>query len=171
MTDYSKGKIYRLFDCDTGESYYGSTCLTLVVRLDGHRGDYQQWLKNNARYCTSYQILERNNYGIELMENYPCNSKEELRMREQFYLDTYENINDTRAYVSEEILKQEARERANAYYHEHKEEIRAKAVYNPEKRKERLEKDKNTYIECECGETIKKTCIAKHRRRKGCSKN
>jgi hypothetical protein len=45
------------------------------------------------RDCISKQIIKRNNYQEEIVEEYPCNSREELEKREGFYINNNECIN------------------------------------------------------------------------------
>ena len=97
MTDnrYQQGKIYRIVCNTTGEQYYGSTIEpTVALRLAGHKSTYKRWKNDNtAGYTTSYQIIERDNYEIILVELYPCLSVMELRMRERFFVETNDCIN------------------------------------------------------------------------------
>tara|TARA_R110000868_G_scaffold260273_3_gene518470 strand:+ start:87 stop:632 length:546 start_codon:yes stop_codon:yes gene_type:complete len=57
--------------------YYGSTISPLSKRLSGHNNDF-----NRGHYCSSQEILALGDAHIELVENYPCNSKNELDRRE-----------------------------------------------------------------------------------------
>ena len=41
MTDYSKGKIYKIIDNTNGKIYIGSTVQTLQGRLLGHKTEYK----------------------------------------------------------------------------------------------------------------------------------
>ena len=43
--------------------------------------------------CSSKEIIELGNYDICLVETYPCKSKEELHMRERFYIEQNECVN------------------------------------------------------------------------------
>ena len=92
MTDYSEGKIYKIVCNESGEVYIGSTVQNLNRRLNAHR----------YTHCSARQIINRGNYEIILLEEYPCNSDLEMRMREQYWLDEIQNINKYRAYISEE---------------------------------------------------------------------
>lgn len=77
---YEKGKIYVLVH-DGNIIYVGSTCQTLANRLAQHR----RAVKNNnlnmplLRYMNDVGI---NNVKIELYENFPCGSRDELIRRE-----------------------------------------------------------------------------------------
>lgn len=80
MPDYSKSKIYRIY-CEN-EEYIGSTIRPLSERMNGHRVSY----KNKTHALCSCKILfdkyGAENCRIELIEQYPCNTREELYKRE-----------------------------------------------------------------------------------------
>lgn len=84
MPDYSKGKIYSIRSHLTDDVYIGSTIQRLSDRLAKHKKFYKQWLITKKHYTTSYKIIEKDpeNCYIELVENYPCNNKNELCKRE-----------------------------------------------------------------------------------------
>lgn len=89
---YQRAKIYKLIG--NGLTYYGSTCEpTLARRLATHKGDYNKYINGKGRYITSFEILSTGNYDIVLVENYPCNSKDELHSRERHWIETNECIN------------------------------------------------------------------------------
>lgn len=98
------GKIYKI--SIGGMTYYGSTVKPLHVRFIRHKTSYNRWKAGHkVSNCKSFEIFDK--YGIyepkiELVENYPCYSKKELRIREQYYFDTMECINVTKAYCTEE---------------------------------------------------------------------
>ena len=93
MVNYANGKIYRLVCNITKKEYIGSTTDKLNRRLSKHRADYKKYINEKSHYISSFQILENNNYSIVLIENYPCNSKEELLQRERFFIEKTECIN------------------------------------------------------------------------------
>jgi len=87
MPDYSRARIYKIV-CDTsGEVYYGSTIQSLSMRLTGHRQDARR------DRCSSKQIIDRGNYSIVLVEEYPCENKEQLCRRERYYIENNECVN------------------------------------------------------------------------------
>ena len=83
MPDYKKGQIYRLWSPHTDKFYIGSTCSPIAKRLYEHRNDYNRFLKG-CQYKTSIELFKLgfDDVKIELIENYPCNSKTELERRE-----------------------------------------------------------------------------------------
>lgn len=82
MLDYSNGKIYCIRSNVNDEIYIGSTCQSLAVRMAGHRRDYKQFLAGKYHNVTSFNILKNDGAYIELIELFPCNTKEELNRRE-----------------------------------------------------------------------------------------
>ena len=103
MVNYQNGKIYKIKDNTNGDEYVGSTCETyLSRRLQKHLARYKYWLKHKkGRKFTSWKILSNNDYKIELIENYPCNNLKELRIREQYWIDKIDCINECRAVRNE----------------------------------------------------------------------
>ena len=96
MVDYSKGKIYKIIDNTNDKIYIGSTTQDLKARLRGHKSECKK------KDISSKLILKNNNFRIELIEDYPCNTKRELEIREQYYLDTMVCVNTKRAYMTKE---------------------------------------------------------------------
>jgi len=89
---YQDGKIYKIIDNTNGNVYYGSTMKTLNKRLSDHKYDYKRREKeNNTR--TSSKIICNGDFTMELVEDYPCESRKELEEREAYYINNYECIN------------------------------------------------------------------------------
>jgi hypothetical protein len=106
MVNYSLGKIYEIVCRITGEKYIGSTFQPrLSQRLTKH--------VSGGNTCMSKQIIDRGDYFINLIENYPCTSCEELRRREREITDKTVCINLRRAWTSNDEKKKEGREYAN----------------------------------------------------------
>ena len=85
MPDYTKGKIYRIWDANYSKCYIGSTVQPLCKRMDKHRSEYKKYLKGACRYVSIFDLFDEydvKNCRIELLENAPCHSKEELHARE-----------------------------------------------------------------------------------------
>lgn len=84
MNKYNNGKIYKIVDNTNNNVYYGSTIETLGERLSVHK-----YNKN----CRSRLIINNGDYDIILIENYPCESKEQLETRERHYIENNKCIN------------------------------------------------------------------------------
>lgn len=82
MPDYSKSKIYALRAPGTESVYIGSTCRPLSERLAEHRRHYKQWTNGDIPYISSFEMLALEDVYIELIEEYPCNTREQLCRKE-----------------------------------------------------------------------------------------
>lgn len=83
MTDYSEGKIYKLTNIITNEKYIGSTINSLKERKRQHlhvskRQQTRKIYANIANYG-------KDNFKIELIENWPCDNKIQLNKREGYH--------------------------------------------------------------------------------------
>ena len=124
MPNYQNGKIYMIW-CED-DKYYGSTTETLSRRMSGHRTHYKTKYNN----CSSFIIFEKygiENCKIELVELVPCNSLEELRAREGYYIRNNECINNrianrTRSEYRNDN-KEQTLEKQKQYCEENKEKI------------------------------------------------
>ena len=91
MPDYSLGKIYMIYpkveNVEEGDVYYGSTTQSLSRRMSLHR---------STKNCSSKLLFDKygvENCFIELVENYPCATKEELCKKEGEYIRANKCIN------------------------------------------------------------------------------
>ena len=141
MTNYANGKIYRLVCNETGEQYIGSTTQTLGKRLQKHiylsraTGEYA---------CKSKAIIERGKYDIVLIEDYPCDTREQLFTRERHFIETLPctNKNIPMRSVSEwyQAKRDAIIENAKQYYEANRDTIH-------EKQKQYREANRDTLYE------------------------
>ena len=136
MVNYQLGKIYKIVCRITGEVYVGSTCeKTLARRLVAHRSACNRYIENQeGSKFSSFQIIQRGDYYIELLENYPCNNSDELRKKEREWYDKTDCINHYRPY----LFKEEMRVERLIYDEINKERIREKQKQYVEENKERI---------------------------------
>lgn len=93
MVNYPLGKIYKIISNSTNKIYIGSTTKKyLTSRLVEHIRDYKKYI-DGKHYISSFELIKNNDYQIILIEKYPCNNKNELNAREQYYIDLYKNLN------------------------------------------------------------------------------
>ena len=87
---YKNSKIYKIVDVGYNEQYFGSTVVELSTRMSRHRAKYKETKQTNSTYsCTAVLLFDKygvDNCKIELVETYPCESKEELRQREGYWM-------------------------------------------------------------------------------------
>jgi len=193
MPNYQRGKIYKIIDNITGKVYFGSTIEpTLAKRLTKHISNFKYYKQGKGSYFSSFEIFENNDYVIILVELFPCGSRDELLMRERYWIDNNECINKNRPITTIEEKQQyqeqyqqehkdEIQQQRKEHYQEHKIEILEKVKqYNKEHKNEKQQYNKQHYqdnkeeinkkqlqkITCECGREIRKGDIAKHKTRK-----
>ena len=151
MVNYQNGKIYAIRSFKTDEIYIGSTTQKLCQRLQKHKADKKRYEKGIQHYYTSFKILDYDDAYIELIENVPCNSKEELHKIEGKYIREMICVNKNitgrtlKEYYKEnkDIIKQKNKE----YYEKNKEAINQKNKEYQLKNKEQLKQKAKKYNE------------------------
>jgi hypothetical protein len=107
----------------TDKVYIGSTCSTLSTRLSKHLYQYKSFLNNISNFVTSFIILKNDDYEMILIEDYPCETKKQLKEREQFYILNTCCVNKN---IPNRTLKQyyiDNKENYKQYYQNNKEMI------------------------------------------------
>ena len=96
MDRYKKGKIYKIVDVGFNKCYYGSTTEPLSKRMERHRKSYKQFLET-GKLDTAARVLFGefgvDNCTILLVEDYPCENKEQLLSREGEHIKNNECVN------------------------------------------------------------------------------
>ena len=85
MLSYNNGKIYKLVNSFDDQIYIGSTCSSLTKRKSNHRTRARKYPDRKA-----YKHLNRigwENVRIILIEEVIAYNKNQLRMREDFYIN------------------------------------------------------------------------------------
>jgi len=169
------GHIYKITGT-CGLVYIGST-INFKKRMCKHKG------KNND---TSSKFLTKPLH-FEIIDSRKYKLKKTLRLVEQFYLDNNNTVNELRAYSSLKVMKEQKkqyfyriRERKRKYYENNKEKLNkqkqenriTKIEINKQKRavkyiknRENILKKKKVKIKCECGCIIRKSDIARHKKK------
>jgi hypothetical protein len=158
MTDYSKGKIYKIepiCEHEEGEIYIGSTTKsTLAQRMTKHRSAYKEWKVGKACFVRSYDLFEK--YGLEnckiyLLESYPCETRDELRAREGHFIKTLKCVNKSVAGRTQKEYQENNKEKILEYHKKYCEENKEKiSEYHKIYRQENREKI-NEKKPCICG--------------------
>ena len=135
--NYQNGKIYCIRSYQTDLIYIGSTTQPLSKRLSKHRQDFNNWKNNIHYYITSIELIKYDDHYIEVIENYPWNSKEELEKREG------ELIRETENTVNKNIAGRTIRQ----YREDNKAQILEKQKQYREDNKEYISEYKKQYRE------------------------
>jgi hypothetical protein len=86
MVNYQNAKIYRLIS-GSGKQYIGSTTQPLSKRKGAHKS---YWKKGLKEYTSFILFEEKNGVDIALIEEYPCENKEQLHARERYWIENIE---------------------------------------------------------------------------------
>ena len=82
VNKYTNGKIYRIWNMMNDRFYVGSTIQPLHKRMIGHRCGAGKPQCSKVKLYTDMNTLGYEHFKIELIEYYPCNSRDELTRRE-----------------------------------------------------------------------------------------
>ena len=156
---YQQGKIYKLVCNITNEIYIGSTIDTLNSRLNNHK---------QRKSCVSRNIINRGDYKIELIKDYPCNSKKELEEEESNYIRNNICINKQIPNRTDkewrETNKEKLKQDKKNWWKNNKEE--KKNTYNKNQREwyEKNKEEINKKITCECGALVNRRYLLEHKK-------
>ena len=93
MVNYQNGKVYLIRCHTTNQVYIGCTTKVLLCsRLAEHVTHFRHYMGSTG-YCASFIVLKGGNYTIELLENVPCTSRNELTTRELYFIKSMECVN------------------------------------------------------------------------------
>tara|TARA_R110000803_G_scaffold4780_1_gene15988 strand:- start:302 stop:730 length:429 start_codon:yes stop_codon:yes gene_type:complete len=127
----------------TKEKYYGSTKSTLSIRMNHHKSSLN---------CSSKEILLRDDYVVYTLHQY--DTIEEARLKEDWYIDNNECINERRVFRTDEERKQ-----YNIQYCK---------IYR-QKNKQQISEKESKKVECEfCKFIGRKGDLRRHQRSKRC---
>lgn len=109
--DYKNSVIYRIYckNPDIKDCYIGSS-KCIQDRMYGHKSVCYN--KTISEYNEKkYEFIRNNggwdNFDYEILEYYPCNNFEELRQKEQEYIEKLSpSLNDARSYRTQEFKKE-----------------------------------------------------------------
>jgi len=161
MSKYKNSKIYKLVSPHTDEIYIGSTVQRLCHRLSGHKRDCRE-----GKVITNKKLFELGGVKIILIEDFPCDRKEELIKRERHYIENFDCVNkvipgrtpkeyyqDHKEHLSKkskiryENNKEKIAEKTKEYREENKEKIAEKKKEYCEKNKEKVAQRKKEYYQ------------------------
>ena len=129
MPDFSKAKIYKLVSNKSSDVYIGSCIIELSKRLSNH--------KSKSNECVSKSMFINDAIiSIVLIEDYPCENKNQLKARELHYITTLQCINKNKPYISDILIGDEwykqyyidNKEQKKQYRLEHLEHIKQRTM-------------------------------------------
>jgi hypothetical protein len=138
---YENAKIYKITSIHSDLVYIGSTIQKLSSRKSGHMVSYKRWLNNGINYTSSYELIKLGDIDICLIEEFPCENKEQLHKRERYYIEnTNKCINIKNPYFNIKEYREKHKEKAKEYMKDY-------YLNNKDKRQEYLNKKKDVLFE------------------------
>jgi hypothetical protein len=150
---YEKGKIYKIVDSGNNKVYYGSTIKALSSRFKGHVKAYEHWKAGELKTKTSSFIIFDefgvDNCMIELVLEYPCNSRTELLRKEGEYIRRDHCVNKSIAGRTKKQYRADNKEKIKQYRADNraanKEKLKQYRADNKEKMKQYRADNKEKY--------------------------
>lgn len=188
MVQYQDGKIYKIVNDVNDEIYVGSTCRTLCKRMDAHRmaASYNPC----GKLHTLMNELGYDHFNIVLIEEFPCDNRGELLVREEFYrISLGATLNSFCCYAGltrKEYNKKHRKDNQEyyteihrIYFNAHRDKIitynkaRYYQIKDTEEYKTRVKKYRETHkeelkawqrarIQCVCGASVSKSQKSQH---------
>lgn len=147
MPNYNNGKIYVIRNHINDKQYVGSTTQTLSQRYGKNYGE-NTVSKSHFPLMKAIKEIGKKHFYIELIENYPCSSKNELEAREGYWIrqkDTYRNGYNLRiAGRTKQEYVEDNRENITQYQKQYRKDNKEDIINS---KKEWYEKNRDKKIE------------------------
>ena len=165
INKYQSSKIYKIINSENDEIYIGSTTIELDKRFIKHKN----FVKTKPEASKIHMFMNKTgieHFDIELVENFPCNCKEELLKRENEIIKEIGTLNERVAKRTEEeqkeydkLWKQNNKDRVNERRRERRKENPEKTKADAQKyskahrerHKEELKAKASVKHDCPCG--------------------
>lgn len=100
VNQYQKSKIFRMVAPGTDKVYFSGTYNKLATRKGVYRSQYKLFKEHGAgKNQAYYEIMERPDWKLELVEEYPCHSRAMLNARIQHWVNANPCLNRGENYV------------------------------------------------------------------------
>ena len=172
MNKFNNGKIYKITNDVNDECYIGSTCNTLTYRWSMHKVHYQSPKYQEIKVYKFMSDIGIEHFKIELVEEYPCETKEQILQREGYFINLFGTLNKNSAGTCFN-----PKEWSKKYRDTHKQEIIEYREANKEaqknKNKEYYERNREKHllkmcqkVMCECGKSVQRNKLKGHQQTK-----
>ena len=89
----SSVNFYKIICAETKRVYVGSTVLTIQKRLNQHERNYRKFLNGRYNFVSSYIVLEKKNYTVELIDTIECNDRKHRDLVEGLHIINERAVN------------------------------------------------------------------------------
>jgi len=147
LEDKFENSVIYMIQCTDNYYYIGSTRININKRLQYHKRSAKDFPER--RLYKHINNIGWDNVKIEVLEKFPCKSKQELNIREDYYIEIAKYADDkfclnfNRAFITEDELK----EKHKKYREENQDKIKEyRDIYNKVFSQKRCEYQKK-YVE------------------------
>ena len=173
--DFSKAKIYKITNDYNNDVYVGSTCDTLVRRFINHKLSLNNKKNNNRPIYKLMNEIGFERFRIELIEDYPCQDKYQLRQREGHFIREIGTLNKKIEGRTKQEYREDNKNKIQEYYNENKDILIEKNKEYRKANKEKIQEYKKEYYEankekvlekitCDCGCIVIKQQLTRHKK-------
>ena len=151
MPNYGNGIVYKIVDTrDDSNAYVGSSTLPLRARFCQHNCNSRKF--SGRAFYSLLRKLPAGTFEPRLIERWPCSNSEQLRKREQYWIDTLAPAHNTNKAYNGLPLQEQMR----ACWHRHR------MRYNKRQREK---------VACvHCGTVVNRSGMCQHMRSIRCTK-
>jgi group I intron endonuclease len=111
VNKYHGGKVYKIINNLNNEIYVGSTCERLLSRRMGnHKCDAKKETCKSRPLYKHMNELGAENFRIVSLEDYKCDTIDQLQSREQYYIDLLKPVYNMHQAVHSPEYRQQYRE-------------------------------------------------------------
>jgi hypothetical protein len=185
INKYNNAKIYTIRSPNNQKYYIGSTCMPLYKRFYQHKSYYKLYLNGKSCGLSSLEILKFDGAYIELLEEFKCENKEQLRKREGELIRQYKDFvvnkriagRTLKEYYeeNEDKLKEIAKENYKVnedtfriinkeYYKANADKLRIKRKEYYKENKDIVREQQKQKFKCECGREIQLSEKSRHQK-------
>jgi hypothetical protein len=155
---YKNGKIYTIrYKNDDSLIYVGSTVTPLYKRFAKHKDCSKNTKYENIQLYKKMKETDMKDWYIELYEDYPCERKEQLSQREGQVIRDIGTLNTRIEGRTKKEWEEANKEHIQEYQKEYQKEYK-------EKNKEKNKAYDSEIVFCECGCSVRRDGVAKHKR-------
>ena len=181
--DYKNAKVYQILNTVNKDVYVGSTTQPLSKRMAKHRMTTNDKRRQHYTLYKNMKDVGVEHFYIELLENCPCENKEQLRQREGHYIREIGTLNSRIECRTQKEYREEHKDKIKEfqkqYRDENKETNKQFQKQYRENNKEAIHLKQNQYYQnkkhdileklkikhmCECGSMHRISDTARHLR-------
>ena len=149
--DFNKGKIYKITNDYNDDIYVGSTCDTLIRRFINHKRSSKTEKKQNMSIYKLMNEIGFERFRIELIEDYQCQDRYQLRQREGHFIRQFGTLNQNIAGRTNpewrENNKDKIKEHKKEYNEANKDKISEQCKEYYKANKDKIQEHKKEYNE------------------------